>query len=67
MTTATTIVGLIPMALDRSEGANLWRPLAITVIGGMFVATPLTLLLIPAIYTAFERLKNIIFERFLKK
>ena len=57
MTTATTIMGLLPMALDRSEGANLWRPLAITVIGGMLVATPLTLLLVPAIYTAFERLK----------
>jgi HAE1 family hydrophobic/amphiphilic exporter-1 len=58
MTTATTIMGLLPMALDRSEGANLWNPLAITVIGGMLVATPLTLLLVPAIYTAFERLKR---------
>ncbi|UCD55307.1 MAG: efflux RND transporter permease subunit [Candidatus Omnitrophota bacterium] len=60
MTTATTIVGLLPMALDRSEGANLWNPLALTVIGGMLVATPLTLLLVPAIYTAFERLKTLI-------
>ena len=30
------------MALDRSEGANLWNPLALTVIGGMLVATPLS-------------------------
>lgn len=58
MTTATTIMGLLPMALDRSEGANLWNPLAITVIGGMLVATPLTLLLVPAIYTTFDRIKR---------
>lgn len=55
MTTATTIMGLLPMALDRSEGANLWNPLAITVIGGMLFATPLTLLLVPAIYTTFVK------------
>lgn len=60
MTTATTIMGLLPMALDRSEGANLWNPLAITVIGGMLVATPLTLLLVPAIYTTFERIKEVL-------
>ncbi|MFC1576447.1 efflux RND transporter permease subunit [Candidatus Omnitrophota bacterium] len=58
MTTATTIMGLLPMALDRSEGANLWNPLAITVIGGMIFATPLTLLLVPAVYTTAERMKE---------
>jgi HAE1 family hydrophobic/amphiphilic exporter-1 len=57
MTTATTVMGLLPMALDRSEGANLWNPLAITVIGGMLFATPLTLLLVPVIYTTFEQVK----------
>ncbi len=56
MTTATTVIGLLPMALDKSEGANLWNPLAITVIGGMLFATPLTLLLVPVIYTVFERI-----------
>jgi len=58
MTTATTVMGLLPMALDRSEGANLWNPLAITVIGGLLFATPLTLLLVPAIYATFEQVKN---------
>ena len=67
MTTATTIMGLLPMALDKSEGANLWNPLAITVIGGMLVSTPLTLLLTPAIYTTFERIKEVTHTRFLKK
>jgi len=67
MTTATTITGLLPMALDRSEGSNLWSPLAITVIGGMLVSTPLTLLLVPAIYTTAERLKELFSKRFMKK
>jgi len=56
MTTATTIFGLLPMALDKSEGANLWNPLAITVIGGLSFATPLTLVLVPAIYSIFEQI-----------
>ena len=63
MTTATTVMGLLPMALDRSEGANLWNPLAITVIGGLLVSTPLTLLLIPAIYITAERVKNAVLGR----
>lgn len=66
MTTVTTIMGLLPMAIDKSEGANLWSPLAITVIGGMVVATPLTLILVPAIYTTFERLREVYASRFLQ-
>ncbi len=59
MTTATTVFGLLPMALDRSEGSNLWNPLAITVIGGLLFATPLTLVLVPAIYSIFEQFGQI--------
>jgi HAE1 family hydrophobic/amphiphilic exporter-1 len=55
MTTATTVFGLVPMALDKSEGSNLWNPLAITVIGGLLFATPLTLVLVPTIYSVFEQ------------
>lgn len=54
MTSSTTILGLIPMALDRSEAANLWSPLAITVIGGMMSSTLLTLFLIPSLYLILE-------------
>jgi len=57
MTSLTTILGLIPMALDKSESANLWSPLAITVIGGMTVSTFLTLLVIPCIYMVFRDFK----------
>ncbi|MFH1854749.1 MAG: efflux RND transporter permease subunit [Candidatus Omnitrophota bacterium] len=59
MTTSTTIFGLLPMAFDRSESANLWSPLAITVIGGMTSSTILTLFLLPSIYLIFEDLKGI--------
>jgi len=54
MTSLTTILGLIPMALDKSESANLWSPLAITVIGGMTVSTFLTLFVIPCVYLIFR-------------
>ena len=60
MTTATTIFGLVPMALDKSEGSNLWNPLAITVIGGLLFATPLTLVIVPAIYSLFEQFGDIV-------
>ena len=57
MTTSTTILGLLPMAFDRSESANLWSPLAITVIGGMTSSTVMTLLLVPSIYMIFEDMR----------
>ncbi|MGB3081652.1 MAG: efflux RND transporter permease subunit, partial [Candidatus Omnitrophota bacterium] len=62
MTTATTVMGLLPMALDKSEGSNLWNPLAVTVIGGLLFATPLTLVLVPAIYSIFEQFGQIVKE-----
>ena len=50
MTTATTVLGLIPMALDRSESAVLWSPLAVTVVGGLISSTVLTLFVVPVLY-----------------
>ncbi len=54
LTTSTTVLALVPMALDRSEASNLWSPLAITVIGGLLFSTILTLILVPSIYIIFE-------------
>ncbi|HFE44011.1 MAG TPA: efflux RND transporter permease subunit, partial [Nannocystis exedens] len=51
MTTATTILGLVPMAIGLGDGASLRQPLAITVIGGLALATLLTLLVIPCVYS----------------
>ncbi len=50
MTTATTVLGLLPMAIGLGAGAELRAPLAITVIGGLVVATLLTLVVVPCIY-----------------
>jgi HAE1 family hydrophobic/amphiphilic exporter-1 len=55
MTTATTVLGLLPMALGFGEGAELRGPLAVTVIGGLTVATALTLFVIPVVYTLLDR------------
>jgi HAE1 family hydrophobic/amphiphilic exporter-1 len=51
MTTATTVLGLLPMALGLGEGAELRAPLAVTVIGGLVLATGLTLVAVPVLYT----------------
>lgn len=50
MTTLTTVLGLIPMALGWGEGSEVRAPMAITVIGGLSFSTLLTLVLIPVIY-----------------
>ncbi|MFH0739142.1 MAG: efflux RND transporter permease subunit [Candidatus Omnitrophota bacterium] len=57
MTSITTILGLIPLALDKSESSSLWSPLAITVIGGMTLSTFLTLFVIPCVYMIFRDLR----------
>lgn len=51
MTTSTTVLGLLPMALGIGTGAALRKPLAVAVIGGILVATALTLLVVPVLYS----------------
>jgi HAE1 family hydrophobic/amphiphilic exporter-1 len=58
MTALTTMLGMLPMAMSQNEGSEMWRPLGITVIGGMLVSTLVTLVLIPVIYSIFEGRKN---------
>lgn len=53
MTTITTVLGLLPMALGSGEGSELRKPLAITVMAGLASSTILTLIVIPAIYEIF--------------
>ncbi len=54
MTTLTTILGLIPLALGIGEGAEAQAPLARTVVGGLVGSTLITLVLIPAVYSFFH-------------
>ena len=51
MTTMTTIFGMIPMILSRGEGSESWRPLGITIIGGLSISTMVTLILVPILYS----------------
>ena len=53
MTTMTTILGMVPMALDQGEGSEMWRPLGVSVIGGLTVSTILTLVAVPILYYVF--------------
>lgn len=54
MTSLTTILGLMPMAMGIGEGAELQAPLARVVIGGLTASTLVTLVLVPTVYTLFE-------------
>ena len=55
MTTLTTVLGLLPMALGMGEGAEIRTPMAITVIAGLTSATFLTLIVIPTVYSVVDR------------
>ncbi len=55
MTTSTTVLGLLPMAIGLGEGSELRTPMATAVIGGLVLSTALTLLVIPAIYKVIGR------------
>jgi hydrophobic/amphiphilic exporter-1 (mainly G- bacteria), HAE1 family len=58
MTTATTVLGLLPMALGLGEGAEIRTPMALAVIGGLVTSTGLTLLVIPVIYLLVDRFQE---------
>ena len=53
MTTLTTILGMIPMAVSQGVGAEMWRPLGIAVIGGLTISTIMTMIYVPAMYSIF--------------
>jgi len=55
MTTMTTVLGLLPMAVGMGDGAEIRTPMAITVIVGLITSTILTLIVIPTIYNVFAR------------
>jgi HAE1 family hydrophobic/amphiphilic exporter-1 len=57
MTAFTTILALLPLSLGGTSSAALWAPMARTVIGGMIVATPLTLVVVPVLYIMLNRRK----------
>jgi HAE1 family hydrophobic/amphiphilic exporter-1 len=57
-TSVTTMLAMTPLALSRGEGAEIWVPFAVTVIGGLLVGTVITLVLMPTLYSVFEGLRQ---------
>ena len=55
MTSITTILGMVPMAVSSGEGSEMWKPLGIVVIGGLTVSTLVTLLIVPVLYATMSR------------
>jgi len=53
MTTVTTLLGMLPLAISQGEGADMWRPMAIAIIGGLLFSTMVTLIFVPVIYSIF--------------
>lgn len=67
MTTLTTIVGMSPLALGFGEGSEVLQPLAVATIGGLTVATLISLLVIPSVYLSFHALRDWFYVKVLKR
>ncbi len=50
MTTLTTILGMVPMAVGTGQGSEMWQPMGIAIIGGLTIATIMTLVVVPTVY-----------------
>jgi HAE1 family hydrophobic/amphiphilic exporter-1 len=55
MTSATTILAMVPLAISKGAGAELWSPMGVAVIGGLVFSTVVTLVLVPVVYAIFAR------------
>jgi len=55
MTAGTTILGMLPLALSSGEGSELWKPMGITVIGGLVFSTIVTMIIVPVMYALLTR------------
>ncbi|MFN8210272.1 MAG: efflux RND transporter permease subunit [Bacteroidales bacterium] len=63
MTSATTILGMLPLAMSKGTGSEMWSPMGVAVIGGLVFSTMVTLIIVPVVYAVFakrgERNKNL--------
>jgi HAE1 family hydrophobic/amphiphilic exporter-1 len=55
MTSATTILGMLPLAMSKGSGSELWSPMGVSVIGGLMFSTVVTLVLVPVVYAIFSK------------
>ena len=54
MTSLTTILGMVPMAMGLGDGSEIWQPMGIAVVGGLTASTLLTLFIVPSLYAMLE-------------
>ena len=61
MTTLTTLLAMLPLAISQGEGADMWRPMGVAIIGGLLFSTMVTLIFVPVMYSIFgaARLKKV--------
>lgn len=62
MTSVTTICAMVPLALSKGEGSQLWKPLGIAVIGGLTMSGLITLIIIPTLYTILGKKERRVIE-----
>jgi HAE1 family hydrophobic/amphiphilic exporter-1 len=55
MTTATTVLGMVPMAIGTGEGSEMWRSMGMTVAWGLSFSTLITLIIVPTVYCVFAK------------
>ena len=55
ITTCTTVLGMMPMATSHGDGSATWRPLGLVVVGGLALASVVSLVLVPTLYYIAER------------
>ncbi|MCG8412436.1 MAG: efflux RND transporter permease subunit [Bacteroidales bacterium] len=53
MTAMTTILGMLPLALSTGDGSEVWKPMGISIIGGLFFSTIITMIFVPVVYRLF--------------
>ena len=58
ITTLTTLLGDIPMAVATGEGSEMYAPMGQVIVGGLFSSTVITLLIIPVLYELMEKKRN---------
>jgi HAE1 family hydrophobic/amphiphilic exporter-1 len=58
MTSLTTILGMLPMALGIGEGSEIWQPMGVSVVGGLVMSTLITLFIVPSLYAMLEGSKE---------
>ena len=54
MTSLTTVLGMLPMAMGLGEGSEIWQPMGISVVGGLLMSTLITLFIVPSLYAMLE-------------